>query len=183
MKKIALAIAAAPLAFIATAANAGPTSQESFDVSASVLPECSMADINDVNFGNLAIETGSGVDALLLTSGGTRNDQNVWTSCNYAASITIDATPMTNQTQSNTGPDAGDFTDKLFYRVAVNADNGSDFVGLNLNTRIESTNTRAQTGAFHNDAEIRTTLRLDDNTGRPLSGDYLGTATVTLGAI
>ena len=183
MNKLVIAAAAAPFALFATGASAAATSSEDLDISATVLPECSLADLTPVDFGTLAINTASGRDALLLT--GTRQDsgQQAWTSCNYAASITIEGQPMENQDQDNTGPDAIDFTDELNYRITWRSDNANDFLQANLRTVNGTTVTRAQTGAFHNNALINTALVTEDNPLRPLSGTYTATATLTLGAI
>ncbi|MEQ5789305.1 hypothetical protein J3454_15545 [Erythrobacter sp. NFXS35] len=183
MKKILLAVATAPLAFMAVGAHAAETSSEDLEISATVLPECSLADLNPVNFGTLAINTAAGPDALLLT--GTRQDsgQQVWTSCNYAATISIEGQPMENQDQQNTGPDAGDFTDELNYRITWRSDNGNDFLQANLRTAQSSVVSRVQNGAFHNNAIVNTALATEDNPLRPLSGTYTAVATLTLGAI
>lgn len=183
MKKFAIAAAAAPLALIATGASAADTASEDLEIRATVLPECSLADLTPVDFGTLAINTASGPDALLLT--GTRQDsgQQAWTSCNYAANITIEGQPMQNQDQDNTGPDAGDFTDELNYRITWRSDNGNDFLQANLRTVNGTTVTRVQNGAFHNNAIINTALATEDNPLRPLSGTYTAVATLTLGAI
>lgn len=183
MKKLLVCAVVAPAAMFAAAAQAAPTSSEDLEIRASVLPECSLADLAPVNFGSLAINTAAGPDALLLT--GTRQDsgQQVWTSCNYAATISIEGQPMVNQDQSNTGPDAGDFTDRLNYRITWRSDNGTDFLQANLRTAQTSVVTRAQNGAFHNNAIVNTALAVEDNPLRPLSGTYFAVATLTLGAI
>ncbi|MGB3710243.1 MAG: hypothetical protein WA985_00985 [Erythrobacter sp.] len=183
MKKLIFAAAAAPIALIASGASAAETTSEDLQISATVLPECSLADLAPVDFGTLAINTAAGSDALLLT--GTRQDsgQQTWTSCNYAANITIEGQPMQNQDQDNTGPDAGDFTDELNYRITWRSDNANDFLQANLRTANQTSVTRAQTGAFHNNAIVNTAIVTEDNPLRPLSGTYTATATLTLGAI
>jgi len=183
MKKLLLVAAAAPIAMIATGASAADTASEDLEISATVLPECSLADLTPVDFGTLAINTAAGQDALLLTGDRADSGQQTWTSCNYAANITIEGQPMQNQTQDNTGPDSGDFTDELNYRITWRSDNGNDFLQANLRTAEESSVTRAQTGAFHNNAIVNTALVTADNSLRPLSGTYTATATLTLGAI
>ena len=183
MKKLLLAATAAPFALFATSAVAGDTSSEDLDISATVLPECSLADLSAVDFGNLAINTASGPDALLLTGVRYDNGQRTWTSCNYAANITIEGEPMVNQDQVNDGPDAGDFTDELNYRITWRADNGSDFRQANLRTVNGSSVTRTQLGAFHNNAIVNTALAVEDNPLRPLSGTYTATATLTVGPV
>ncbi|MEE4209941.1 MAG: hypothetical protein V2I43_11800 [Parvularcula sp.] len=184
MKKLLMAAGVAPFALIATTAHAGETAQEDLLISATVLPECSLADLAPVDFGTLAINTAAGPDALLLTGDRQDSGQQAWTSCNYAATITIEGQPMQNQDQDNTGPDQGDFTDQLNYRITWRSDNGNDFLQANLRTVNATTVTRAQTGAFHNNAIINTALVTEDQGGlRPLSGTYTATATLSLGAI
>ncbi len=183
MKKLILVAAAAPIAMIATGASAADTTSEDLEITATVLPECSLADLTPVDFGTLAINTAAGPDALLLTGTRQDNGQNTWTSCNYAANITIEGQPMENQDQENTGPDAADFTDELNYRITWRSDNGNDFLQANLRTVNATTVTRAQNGAFHNNAIVNTALVTEDNPLRPLSGTYTATATLTLGAI
>ncbi|RJY09198.1 hypothetical protein [Aurantiacibacter aquimixticola] len=183
MKKLILAGAGAVVAFSSTPALADPTASEDLDISATVLPECSLADLSPVDFGNLAIDTASGPDALLLTGDRYDSGQQTWTSCNYAATITISGTPMENQDQVNDGPDAGDFTDELHYRITWRSDNANDFLQANLRTTDGSSVSRAQNGAFHNNAIVNTALTVSDNPLRPLSGTYTATATLTLGAI
>jgi hypothetical protein len=183
MKKLLLATAVVPFVFAATAAGAADTSSEDLEINAVVLQECSLADLAPVNFGTLAIDTAAGPNALLLT--GTRQDsgQQAWTSCNYAATITIEGQAMENLDQQNTGPDSGDFTDKLNYRITWRPDNNNDFLQANLRTVNGSVVSRAQQGAFHNNAIITTALVTEDNPQRPLAGTYTAVATLTLGAI
>jgi len=183
MKKLLTAATVASFGLVATAAHAGPTSSESLDITANVAQECSLADLTNVDFGSIAIDTASGPDALLITSSRIDSGQQVWTSCNYAATIFIEGDAMENQTQSNTGPDAGDFTDKLNYRMTWRSDNANDFLQANLRTVNGSVVSRAQNGAFHNNALLNTAFVPADNPLRPLSGTYTATATLTLGAI
>lgn len=183
MKKLLFTTAAFAAAAAATPAMAAPTDIQGFFVTAGVQAECSVEDPDNVNFGLLSIEEDAGPDALLLEEQRYVERQRIWTSCNYPTSITLAAVPMQNVVQANDGPDAGDFTDVLHYRLRLRANNNTDFTEVNLRTIDSTIETEFQSDAFHNNAVLRTVVNRNDNPLRPLAGPYVGFAVVALGII
>ncbi|WP_156472080.1 spore coat protein U domain-containing protein [Sphingorhabdus sp. M41] len=184
MKKL-LMVAIATAAMTATPAMAADSDSKNFRIRANVQPECSVADPQNVNFGNLAIERAPGSGALLLTTAFDNDFQNIWTSCNYAAKITLTSTNggMTT-TEVNDGPDAADFTDTIHYNLSLRPSDGNAFSPVFLTTgQGVFTRFRDQTDAFHDDAVLRTTITQAFNPLRPLAGRYTDTAVVSVGPI
>lgn len=184
MKKLFLATAA--FAVIATPAFAADSDSKDFRIRANVKPECSIADPENVNFGNLSINRAPGTDALTLTTEYNNNFQNVWASCNYAAGITLTTLNGGLTTdEANDGPDAADFTDIIYYHASLRPSDGSAFSPVFLNTESTpgKTRTRTQTDAFHDEAILRIVIPAGVNTKRPLAGQYSDVATVSLGPV
>lgn len=186
MKKLLIA-AMMSSAFIATPALADGDDSDDFDVTASVLQECSLENPTDVVFGDLTINEEPGADALLITENES-DTQRVWASCNFAAPILLASQNggLENEDQVNDGPDADDFADVIHYRMSIEPSDGTAFSGGELQTSVDGTTTEtlSQTDAFHDRARLRLRiLRADQDGNRPLSGDYSDVATVALGAI
>ena len=183
MNKMTL-IAAAPLAMMASAAIAGPTDTQDFTISATIQPECSLEDPQDVNFGTLAINEDAGEDALQGTFGRRNNTQNIWVSCNYGADMSISSGPMVHTTEVNDGPDAADFTDEIDLRWGLEASDGTAFRKMFFDTKTKSGDNKTNADAFHDDAILSVNVN-DQDLGdlRPLAGDYQAVATINLGAI
>ncbi|WP_120077019.1 type 1 fimbrial protein [Aurantiacibacter odishensis] len=183
MKKVLLATAATAL-FSGTA-FAQATDTVEMTVSASVAQECSVEQPDNVNFGQLAINQDPGEEALLLTQGRISDYQDIWISCNYGANMALAATSMVNQDQANDGPDAADFSDTIPYRMELNNSagvNSTVFNRMSFDTLTNSGDNKTNTDAFHDQASLllRYVPRPDL---RPLAGNYLGTASITVGGV
>jgi spore coat protein U-like protein len=88
VKKL-LAIAIASTAIASAPAFAAESDSNSFDVTATVQPECSIEDPDNVAFGNIAINQDPGASALTINQQFHNNNQSLWVSCNYGAKMTI----------------------------------------------------------------------------------------------
>lgn len=181
MKKLVFATMSAAL--FSTAAYADDTDSQSFTVSANVLPECSVEAPEDVDFGNLAINEDPGETALQGTYGRRTQRQNIWVSCNYGADMSITADSMTTE-ELNDGPDAGDFTNVIPIKMGIDPSDGTAFRRMFFDTLTKSGDSKTNTDAFHDRAELSVVVNQNDLGGkRPLAGAYTATATVNLGAI
>lgn len=184
MKKL-LAIAAASTVLISAPAFAQSTDSQDLAISATVAPECSIANPNDVSL-NISINQNAGTGALLMTQN-ANNSQNIWTSCNYAAQIKIDGAPLMNAAGASVAAnDAANFTNKLNYVLTFEPPAaGGPFSKLTLNTRVGNTTSQTPAGAFHQNAKLGVTIPSDsaNNPLRPVAGTYTSTAVITLGAI
>ena len=116
------------------------------------------------------------------------NNQNIWISCNYGASMEIEATSMSNTTEVNDGPDAADFTDTIPFLMGLNNSNGLNNTVFNrmfFNTAdgANGTNSDSKTNAdaFHDLAQLQ--IILNPGNIRPLAGAYEGSAEINVGAI
>jgi len=79
--------------------------------------------------------------------------------------------------------DSNDFTNKIHYRIELTSTDGS-FTKLDYRTKgTGASPTVTPGGAFHDDANLRVYLDRDDTSKRPVAGDYVDTATITLGAV
>ncbi|MEH6714812.1 spore coat protein U domain-containing protein [Parasphingorhabdus flavimaris] len=185
MKKIVMAALATSVAMAATPAMAASSDSKDFIVRANVPTECSLENPGNVNFGNLSIDRAPGPDALTLDSNHNAITR-AWTSCNWDASIKLESDNggLENQDAVNNGPDASDFTDKIFYRVEYRPETVGNFQFATLNTDLgQVSTTTAQTGAYHENARILVKIAPQINPLRPLAGRYTDTVTITLGAI
>lgn len=183
MKKL-LALAIASTAIASAPAFAAESDSNSFDVTATVLPECSIEDPDNVNFGNVAINQDPGANALTINQQFHNQTQNVWVSCNYGAKMTISSQNggLTNPTL-NDGPDAGDFTNVIEYRASLTASSNSAFLTTHLFTHSGNSGSRTNTDAFHDEASLRVYIFQGDNPLRPLAGTYSDVATVAVGPV
>ncbi|MBC2778758.1 spore coat protein U domain-containing protein [Parasphingopyxis marina] len=186
MKKL-LAIAAASTALISAPALAGDSASDTLDVTATVQPECSLDDPNNVNFGNISIDQASGPGALLINQQFHNNFQNIWASCNYGARMTISSQNggLLNP-EPNDGPDAGDFTNVIEYRASMTATSNSAFLTTHLFTHTGGpgvSGSRVNADAFHDNASLRVYIFSGDNSLRPLAGTYTDVTTVSVGPV
>lgn len=184
MKRVISAIAA--LSSIAAApAFADPTDSQDLVITATVPQECSIANPNDVTFNSVSVDQAAGSGALLMNAN-SNNSQNVWTSCNYAASIVVAGLPLENAAGAALAAnDSADFTNKLNYIVTFEPPSGSAFTKVTLNTRVGGSATTNPGGAFHENAKLGVTIPSDsaNNPKRPVAGTYTATTTITLGAV
>lgn len=183
MKKI-LAVAVASAALISGPVLAADSDSNSFDVTATVLPECSIEDPQNVNFGNISINQDPGADALLINQEFHNNNQNIWVSCNYGARMTISSQNggLVNP-EPNDGPDSGDFTNVIEYRASMTASANNAFLTTHLFTHSGTSGSRVNADAFHDNARLRVYIFQGDNPLRPLAGSYNDVATVAVGPV
>ncbi len=182
MNKFALLVAASA-AITASAASAGDTATDTFLISASIQPECSLEDPQDVDFGNLAINENSGETALQGVFGRRNNTQNIWVSCNYGADMSVSSGPMITD-EVNDGPDSEDFTDVIHLRWGLEASDGEAFRKMFFDTKTKTGNSKTNADAFHDDAILSVNVNDQDLGGlRPLAGDYSAVATINLGSV
>lgn len=189
MKKIIIATAAS-VAFFSSAASAAPTDTATLDISATVAPECSIEQPSAFAFASVNINQGAGANALLLKNGSQNADsgtQNIYVSCNYAA--TIEAQSTANNGLLNAGGasvaanDPNDFTNLIHYRIEMKSNDGS-FSKVDYRTNGNgSSPSVTPIGAFHDNANLRVYIDRDDTAKRPVAGQYVDTATITLGVI
>lgn len=183
MKKI-LAIAVAATALMTSPAFAQASASDSFTVTANVLPECSIDDPQNVNFGNVSIDQDSGPNALLINQQFHNQNQNIWTSCNYGARMTIaSANGGLVNAEPNDGPDAVDFTNKINYRISMTASANNAFLTTHMISINGPQGSRVNNDAFHDNAALRVYIFQGDNTKRPLAGAYNDVATITVGPV
>ncbi len=183
MKKL-LAIAVATTALMSSPAFAQASASDSFTVTATVQPECSIDDPQNVNFNNVSINQDSGSNALLINQEFHNTFQNIWASCNYGARITISSqNGGLTTTEANDGPDAVDFTNVIEYRASLSPTANSAFLPAFLFTHNSTSGSRVQTDAFHDNASLRVYIFSGDNPKRPLAGTYTDVATVALGPV
>lgn len=184
MKKLALVAAAA--AMISTPAFAAPSDSESFDINASIPETCTMEGINDINLGEISINTAAGSNALLINSLlDTGKAGNFWLSCNENNRMTFTQANgvLKNQTRSvGSGDDAG-FKDTINYVVnAVNYKSG--FFALQPGCISGVGCASANRGAIHRKIDMRASVSAIGQNGlRPLAGEYQDTVTVTVTTI
>lgn len=184
MKKFLIATAMSSTLMASTAFAAG-TDTTSLDVTATVLPECSIEQPTAVTFAEVNINEGAGANALLLQNGSQASSQNVFVSCNYATEITITSANdglLNSDGAALVATDPADFTNLINYRVLLNSTDSS-FPNVDFRTRLEASETATSTGAFHDDALLRIVIDRDDTQKRPVAGTYSDTATITLGVI
>lgn len=187
MKKIMLA-ALGSTALVAAPAFAADTTTDTFVVSASVPPTCTMENVNDISIGALAINTNAGSQALTLNTavtgskGATSN--LVYLSCNDTNSMTLSSTgPLTNTVNVPTAAEAADgFTNQIDFRVAVN--NYGPGTGNARREYRSKNNLQRNAGprdALHRQISFYGYVDYDDNNGvRPIAGTYSSTVTATV---
>jgi spore coat protein U-like protein len=182
VKKL-LAIAIASTAIVSVPAFAAESDSNSFDVTATVQPECSIEDPDSVNFGNIAINQDPGASALTINQEFHNSNQSLWVSCNYGAKMTISTQNggLTNPVL-NDGPDAGDFTNVIEYRASLSSA-GNKFLTTHMFTNQGTVFSRTNTDAFHEEANLRVYIYQGDNPLRPLAGTYSDVATVAVGPV
>lgn len=188
MKKLIAISAVSAFVLAASPAFAAASTQKNLKITAKVPQECALEAPQALHFGNLPVDTTPGPDALLFpTSAGSGHgkSEKIWATCNYAASITLSSDNGGLMTDTpNTGPDSGDFTTKLNYTLSFSPSDNNAFAQLFLQTWNQTTNTKAQVGAFHDQANLGVWVGPQGNAGkRPLAGTYTDTAHITLGAI
>jgi Spore Coat Protein U domain len=185
MKRILILAA---MASVSTSAFAAPSDRQSVAVTATVATECSIGDPADVNFSSVIIDQNAGAGALLInstSSGGTQNNnQDVWISCNYGAKTTISsANGGLLNPELNDGADATDFTNLIEYRISLTPSTPNAFLTHHLITAQGTTSSRANSDAFHDNANLRVYIANIDNTRRPLAGTYSDVATLAVGPV
>lgn len=183
MKKLIFAAASASL--IATPAFAASSDTKSFDITASVAPECSMEAPSTVTLGALPINEDPGAGALLLTATPKSATQSIWVSCNYVTNITFESA---NRALVNPGTvtDTANFTNKLNYGLQFEPTTAGAFNGSTSHKPRVQANPRVftQTKEFHDQAKLSVTLEaLNVNNKRPIAGAYTDTFTITLGTV
>ncbi|WP_305098403.1 spore coat protein U domain-containing protein [Croceibacterium aestuarii] len=189
MKKIIIATAAS-VAFFSTAASAASSDTATLAISATVAPECSIEQPSAFTFSSVNINQGAGANALLLKNGSQGADsgtQNIYVSCNYAATIKAQSTAnnglLNTAGQSLVDNDPNDFTNLINYRIELKS-NDSSFSKVDYRTNGHGASPSVTPGgAFHDNASLRVYIDRDDTAKRPVEGQYVDTATITLGAI
>lgn len=186
MKKIVLTATAATMA-IATPAFAADTATDSFVVSASIPPTCTMENVNDINIGDLAINTTAGPNALTMntavTGSKSATSNLVYLSCNDTNTMALSSTgPLVNSANVPTAEELADgFTNQIHFRVYVN--NYGPGTG-NARRQFRSTGLQFNNGAraaMHRQISFVGSVDYDDNNGvRPLAGTYSSTVTATV---
>lgn len=186
MKKLTL-IAAAPVAMMASAASAASDDSVTFDINASVLPECSMENPGTVNLGPLSIDEDPGAGALLLDNPSPSAPQSMYISCNTAAIFYVDAQ---NRALVNSGTvtDTAQFTNRINYDIRLSPDRTSAFAGLgSYKPRVQANgagNARTANAEFHANYDLVIGFEAPNvNNLRPIAGDYTETVTFTVAAI
>ena len=184
MKKIFVAALAASV-FATPAYAQSSTAADSFTISANVQNECSIDDPNNVTL-DVSINEDSGPNALKINAS-NNTLQNIWVSCNYNASLTVEAPELVNAAGASLAAnDPNDFTNKIAYSIKLEpnaGDTGSPFPAVSLTTKNGPvTKTQQAVGAFHDNARLNVNLPAGDQTKRPVAGDYTAVATITLGA-
>ena len=185
MKKILIAAVTSTALFSSAAFAQSNTDTADMVVSGTVNQECSIENPNDVTFAEININEGAGANALLLQNGSQSNSQNIFVSCNYAAKLSATSTNdgLVNAAGATIAAnDSADFTNKIEYRVLLNATDSS-FPNLDFRTRLEAADSVSAGGAFHDDALLRVVIDRDDTSKRPVAGVYTDTAVLTLGPV
>lgn len=184
MKKILMA-ALASSAFVAAPAFAAPTTTDSFVVSASVAPTCTMENVNDISIGNLNIITTAGSTALTFGNGSNGATSNqVYLSCNDSNTMTLSSTGrLVNAANVPTADELADgFRNEINFRVAVN--NYGPGTGNARREYRTAGNLQRNAGArdaLHRQISFYGYVDYDDNRGfRPLAGTYSSTVTATI---
>lgn len=184
MKKILIA-AVASTAFFATSAFASDTAQQTFQVNATVAPECVIGAIQTVNLGPVPISTTADADGLTVNGDIAKgsNSQNIYLGCNQRMHIAFGGRGLVSDSNAN-NPSIGTdgFTNKLNYSYGLFGVPGTSFTGTT------NGNPSARTGdrdPFYHQASIEMWMTKSSNAGRrPLAGnDYSDTAVLTLSAI
>lgn len=186
MKKMLLAAAVAATT-MASPALADATDSQDIALTANVPQECSIGVPTAVNFNNVAIDTAAGPDALKILAGSATPSQNVWTSCNYNASIRLSGPALENSAGAALVGNSSDFTNKVNYvMVLEQGSTGTGFNKVTYNTRADTSGskTATQSRAFHTNAKL--SLKIGngaDNVLRPVAGTYTAVAKIELGAV
>jgi len=183
MKKFTCVLAVSTLAIAAPAFAQSETSSESFTISAEVPEVCAMADINDVDLGELEINRNSGSEALSLVSNATGSSNDFWISCNDATTLTLSSANQGMRNTSRgapTGDDADLFTNKIFYNLRL-----LNFTDANRSAQpVLRTDRAASTSVpgteIHREVTASVTILRDDNPLLLLAGEYEDTATVEI---
>ena len=183
MKKISLFAAAAVAVAAAPAFAQSETSSESFTVSAEVPQVCAMADIDDVDLGELDINTASGPNSLSLLSNATGSSNDFWISCNDANTLTLSSE---NQGMINVsrgapnGDDAALFTNRIFYNLRLNNfTDGPNSAQPNLQT-VDGASTSTAGTEIHRQVRAAITVLRAQNPLLFLAGEYEDVATVEI---
>jgi len=181
MKKIIFAAAA--LSTIASApAFASDTDTQDLLVTATVPQECSIGNVADVTFAAVNINQNAEAGALMINGNSNSSQSGIWTSCNYAAKITVAGTPLLNTAGATLAAnDPTNFTNSINYFVSFEAGSNGGFSKVVHNTRSNgASSSTTPTGAFHTQAKLGVTIAPGDNAKRPVAGIYSGTTTITL---
>lgn len=187
MKKLIIAaLAASTIATPAFAQTAN--SSESFQIQASVADSCVMADINTLNLGQQDIFTtsASGENALRIESADTDTTNNFLLACNdtHRLSIRSENSGLRNFDRPKGADDDASFTDIIEYRLSLQNYNHT----ANLNTFVAGDPgfnmfVSGLIGARHRNVNIKVDVLPEDNTGRPLAGNYRDNVTVEVTSI
>src|SRR5690606_11975144 len=170
---------------MSTPAFAAQDDSVDLQVSGTVQQECSIEQPTAVDFPVVNINEGAGPNALLLRNGSQAQTQNIYVSCNYAASVGAQSQNggLLNADGADLAAnDSADFTNLIHYRVALTAGDGS-FPTLDFRTRLEASDKVTADGAFHNNAALEVRIDRDDTSKRPVAGTYTDVATLTIGVI
>ncbi|WP_338243145.1 hypothetical protein [Aurantiacibacter hainanensis] len=183
MKKLTLALAVSSFAVAAPAFAQSESSSESFTVSAEVPQVCAMADIDDVDLGELDINASSGSEALSLLSNAAGATNDFWISCNDATTLTLSSENQGMRNTSRgapTGDDAEQFTNKIFYNLRL-----LNFIDGDRARQPVLRTDRDASASFpgseiHREVRASITVLRDDNPLLLLAGDYEDVATVEI---
>jgi spore coat protein U-like protein len=181
MKKILFATAAV---LVATPAFAADTDSDSFNINASVEQACTMQGISDINLGDLSVNTTAGSSALLINAVSGSTSNSFWLSCNDTNTMTLDAdATLVGDRGLLPGDDAG-FTNNINYGVsAVNYLNTGPLTQPRWHSNTGYANNGASRGAIHRQVTMQAAVRPEDNTLRPVAGNYTANVTVTVTTI
>lgn len=176
MKKLLLAVTAASI--MSSPAFAAPNASDPFVINGTVLETCTMQNVNNVNLGTLAINTGAGATALLLSANDTGNTNTFWVSCNAPNTMNITGPAELQGSRVKTAADDASFTDKLKYHVTANnyLTSGTQ---PSLDAGVSTPKSRAP---LHRQVSMTASVLTSDNPLRPLAGNYTATVTVEVTA-
>lgn len=184
MKKFAIAALAATTVLATPAYAQSATASDSFNITGNVQNECSIDDPKDVTF-NININEDSGANALLINANSS-DQQRIWVSCNYATTLTVSGTELTNAGGAAAAAnDPNDFTNVINYFIKLEPGTaGGPIPQVTMNTKNASNTASGNAvGAFHDQAKLNVVIAPGDNPKRPVAGQYTAVATVTLGAL
>lgn len=178
MKKLLFAAAAATV--VTSPAYAAPAS-DSFVVNGDVVATCVMESVPDIALNTLSIATTADAGALLLNGNEAQTGTKFYVSCNQNNTLTLSGSALKNTARPFVpGVDDPSFTDTINYKVtAVNYQTTGTQPSWSSLAGASGPNSRAP---LHRQVQMTASIPSNDNTKRPLAGNYKATVTVTVTA-